>query len=153
MKHPQRLTLNPLIIDYQKTRKNSGISNLESIGQFLQNGSGEPVSVQSQGLQVWEGGQSREQQEERLVRQLGEAQLQIGHGGSVALEVGTETFHVPGCQRDPGQIQGPAGQRARQHRLQAAQTGEQMNPDSTFQFEIISSIILDGYTSGQLCCF
>lgn len=112
MKHPQHLTLNPLISDFQKIGKNSGISNLESIGQFLQNGSGEPVSVQSQSLQVWEGGQSREEQEERLVRQLGEAQLQTGHGGSVALEVGAETLHVPGCQRDPGQIQGPGGQRA-----------------------------------------
>ncbi|KAF3847180.1 hypothetical protein F7725_020208, partial [Dissostichus mawsoni] len=87
--------------------------SIHGVGQLLQNGSGQPVPVQSQSLQVRQGGQRGQQQEEGLVRQICEAQLQAAQDGRVALEVCTQTLHVPSSQRNTGQIQRPAGQRGR----------------------------------------
>lgn len=78
-----------------KTFRGNWLSDLEGIGQLLQNCPCQPVSIQRQGLQVRQGGQRRQEQEERLVCQLGEAQLQADHGGRVTLQVGTQTLHVP----------------------------------------------------------
>lgn len=43
-----------------------------------------------------QGGQRGQEQQERLVRQLGEAQLQADHGGGVTLQVRTQPLHVAG---------------------------------------------------------
>lgn len=77
-------------------KKKKSLSDLQGVCQLLQNGSGQPVPVQRQRLQVRQGGQRGQEQEERLVRQLGEAQLQADHGGGVTLQVRTQTLHVAG---------------------------------------------------------
>lgn len=108
--------------DQYRNKQSRSVSDLEGVGQLLQDGSGQPVPVERQRLQVRQGGQRGQQQQEGLVRQLGEAQLQADHRGGVTLQVRTQPLHVPAGQRDARQVQRPVGQGGRQHRLQAAQT-------------------------------
>lgn len=108
--------------DQYRNKQSRSVSDLEGVGQLLQDGSGQPVPVERQRLQVRQGGQRGQQQQEGLVRQLSEAQLQADHRGGVTLQVRTQPLHVPAGQRDARQVQRPAGQGGRQHRLQAAQT-------------------------------
>lgn len=71
----------------KKEKSNRSVSDLEGVSQLLQDGSGQPVPVERQCLQVWQGGQRGQQQQEGLVRQLGEAQLQADDRGGVTLQV------------------------------------------------------------------
>lgn len=68
-----------------KTFKDKWLSDLQGISQLLQDRPSQSVSIQCQGLQVWQGSQRGQEQEERLVRQLSEAQLQADHGGRMTL--------------------------------------------------------------------
>lgn len=83
-----------LIITNGIKKKKTIISDLQGISELLQNSSGQSVSVQSQGLQVRQSSQRREELEESLVGQLGEAQLQADQVGRVTLQVCRQTLHV-----------------------------------------------------------
>ena len=73
---------------------------LQGVRELLEHGAGQPVAVQGQGLQAGQAGQCGQQQQEGLVRQLGEAHLQAHHAGRVATQVPAHALHVPGHQRD-----------------------------------------------------